>query len=528
MSGYLIARDYREGQLVKRGDLLFRIDPRPFQAALDQAQGQLASARATLERERLDVVRYTPLVKQGAVSQQEYDNAVQNERGAQASVQAAQAAVETAKINLGFTEIRSPIDGIVGVAQAQLGDFVGPSSAEPLTAVSQLDPIRVSFPVSEQDYLRFASRIQEALARIGHFREALLELILADGSVYPHRGTGYPAGLEVDPRTGTITVKGVFPNPGNLLRPGQYARVRVETDVRRGATTVPQRALQDLQGLAQIAVVGPDDKVEVRTVQPGPSSGTLRVIEKGVAPGERVIVEGFQKVRPGMIVSPKPAPPELAGATPAPAPTPEVAAPPAGLPRPRRRPLPTSDASGRRRALASLSPKLARGGVLHPPSDRRDRHLDPDGDPRRGLDRAAPDRTVPRHRAARDPARDDLRRRRRAHRRAGGGDADRAADERRRRLDLHVLGQHQRREHDALRQLRGRHRSQHRPGALADALLAGRVAAARGRAQLRRHDPEVDDEPARALLALLAERDLRRRVPGQLRLHQHRPTRWGA
>ena len=209
VSGYLIARDYEEGQLVKKGDLLFRIDPRPFQAALDQAQGQLASARATLERERLDVVRYTPLVKQGAVSQQEYDNAVQNERGAQASVQAAQAAVEAAKINLGFTEIRSPVDGIVGVAQAQLGDFVGPSSAEPLTAVSQLDPIRVSFPVSEQEYLHFAPRVEEAL-RVGHFREGKLELILADGSIYPHRGTGYPAGLGVDPRTGTITGKGSF------------------------------------------------------------------------------------------------------------------------------------------------------------------------------------------------------------------------------------------------------------------------------------------------------------------------------
>lgn len=311
VSGYLIARDYREGQLVKKGDLLFRIDPRPFQAALDQAQGQLASARATLERERLDVVRYTPLVKQGAVSQQEYDNAVQNDRGAQASVQAAQAAVEAAKINLGFTEIRSPLDGIVGVAQAQLGDFVGPSSAQPLTAVSQLDPIRVSFPVSEQEYLHFAPRVQEAL-RVGHFREGLLELVLADGSVYPHRGTGYPAGLGVDPRTGTITVKGVFPNPGYLLRTGQYARVRVETDVLKGALVVPQRALIDLQGRKQLAVVGPDDKVEVRSVEVGPTWGGVVVIEKGVAAGERVIVEGTQKAQPGMVVAPKPAPPDPA------------------------------------------------------------------------------------------------------------------------------------------------------------------------------------------------------------------------
>ncbi|MFH0344594.1 MAG: efflux RND transporter periplasmic adaptor subunit [Chromatiales bacterium] len=311
VSGYLIARDYQEGQLVRKGDLLFRIDPRPFQAALDQAQGQLASARATLERERLDVVRYTPLVKQGAVSQQEYDNAVQNARGAQASVQTAQAAVEKAKIDLGFTEIRSPVDGIVGVAQGQLGDFVGPGSAEPLTAVSQLDPIRVSFPLSEQEYLHFAPRVQEAL-RVGHFREGSLELILADGSVYPHRGTGYPAGLGVDPRTGTITVKGRFPNPGYLLRPGQYARVRVEIDVRKNALTVPQRALIDLQGKKQLAVVGPEDEVEVRNVEVGPIWKTLVVIEKGVAAGERVIVEGTQKVQPGLVVAPKLAPPDTA------------------------------------------------------------------------------------------------------------------------------------------------------------------------------------------------------------------------
>lgn len=314
VSGYLIGRDYQEGQLVKQGELLFRIDPRPFQAALDQAQGQLASARATLERERLDVVRYTPLVKQGAVSQQEYDDAVQNERGAQASVQAAQAAVEKAKIDLGFTEIRSPVNGIVGVAQAQLGDFVAPGSGNPLTAVSQLDPIRVSFPVSEQEYLHFAPRVQEAL-RVGHFREGSLELILADGSVYPHRGTGYPAGLGVDPRLGTITVKGMFPNPGYLLRPGLYARVRVETDVLQGALVVPQRALIDLQGRKQLAVVGPGDKVAVRSVEVGPTSGGVVVIEKGVAAGERVIVEGTQKVQPGMVVAPKPAPPDPAPST---------------------------------------------------------------------------------------------------------------------------------------------------------------------------------------------------------------------
>jgi membrane fusion protein (multidrug efflux system) len=326
VTGYLISRDYQEGQLVKTGELLFHIDPRPFQAALDQAKGQLALAQADLERNHLDVVRYTPLVKQGAVSQQEYDNAVQRELGARGNVQAAQAAVDKAKIDLGFTQIRSPVDGIVGLAQAQLGDMVGPGDPKPLTDVSQLDPMKVSFPLSEQDYLRFARVIEEAV-RTGSFRKDALELVLADGSIYPHRGTGYPAGRAVDPRTGTITVKGVFPNPGAYLRPGQFARVRVETDVRRGASVVPVRALTDLQGTKQIAVVGPDDKVDVRSVRAGPIWGTLQVIDEGVAPGDRVIVEGMQKVSQGMAVVPKPAPPALAGAPP---PTTAVAtAPPA-------------------------------------------------------------------------------------------------------------------------------------------------------------------------------------------------------
>jgi len=332
VSGYLISRDYQEGQVVKPGDLLFRIDPRPFQAALDQAQGQLALARAELERNHLDVVRYTPLVKQGAVSQQEYDNAVQRELGARGSAQAAQAAVDKAKIDLGFTEIRSPVDGIVGLAQAQLGDFVGPSDPKPLTDVSQLDPMKVSFPLSEQDYLRFAPRIEEAV-RTGSFRKDSLELVLADGSIYPHRGTGYPAGRAVDPRTGTITVKGVFPNPGGFLRPGQYARVRVETDRRKGALVVPQRALIDLQGTKQLAVVGADGKVEIRNVQAGPRWGTLQVIDSGVATGERVVVEGLQKVRNGMAVEAKAAPPEMAGAPPPEGPRttpPPAAAPGAG------------------------------------------------------------------------------------------------------------------------------------------------------------------------------------------------------
>jgi membrane fusion protein (multidrug efflux system) len=315
VSGYLTSRDYQEGSRVKEGQVLFRIDARPFRATLDQARGDLARTRAALERSRLDVERYRPLVAQGAVSQQEYDNALQRFRADEASVQSARAAAERAEIELGFTEIRAPVAGIAGVALRQLGDFVGPTDAKPLTSVSQIDPIRVVFPVSEQEYLRFASAFQEALAQ-GSFRQGALQLVLADGSVYPHHGTGHPAGREIDPQTGTIAVKGVFPNPDQLLRPGQYARVRVETGVLENAAVVPERAVQELQGLGQLNVVGPEDKVDVRAVETGPSWGTLRVITKGVSPGERVIVEGFQKVRPGMVVAPKPAPPELAGSPP--------------------------------------------------------------------------------------------------------------------------------------------------------------------------------------------------------------------
>jgi membrane fusion protein (multidrug efflux system) len=339
VAGYLVSRDYREGSRVEPGALLFRIDPRPFEAALEEARGDLGRAEAARELSRLDVGRYQPLVETGAVSRQEYDTAVQRLRSDEAALQAARAAVEKARIELGFTQIRAPIGGIVGVAKRQLGDFVGPSDPDPLTSVSQLDPIRVSFQVSEQEYLKFAPGFQQAVVA-GHFEGdgRGVEMVLADGTVYPHRGVGYPAGREIDPRTGTITVKADFPNPGPMLRPGQYARIRAVGDVARGAVVVPQRALQDLQGMAQLTVVGANDEVEVRTVATGPRWGTLQVVTQGLAAGERVVVEGFQKVRPGMKVAPKPAPPELAGAPPAPAPVaapaPAAAAPPPPPPPP--------------------------------------------------------------------------------------------------------------------------------------------------------------------------------------------------
>ena len=315
VTGNLVSRDYQEGSLVKNGTLLFRIDPRPFRAALDQTKGELGRVQASLELSRADAARYGALVKDGTVSRQEYDTAMQRLHSDEAALRSAKAAVERASIELGFTEIRSPIDGIVGVAIRQLGDLVGPGDARPLTSVSQIDPIRVSFQVSEQEYIQYTPRIREAV-RTGSFPAGAEQLILADGSVYPHRGTGYPAGREVDPHTGTITVKGVFPNPDFVLRPGQFARIRVQMEILKGALVVPQRAVQDLQGLAQLALVGADDKIDVRTVKPGPVWGTFAVIAEGVSPGERVVVEGFQKVHPGQNVVAKPAPVELAGAPP--------------------------------------------------------------------------------------------------------------------------------------------------------------------------------------------------------------------
>jgi membrane fusion protein (multidrug efflux system) len=323
VSGYLISRDYAEGTQVAQGALLFRIDPRPYQAALDQARGDLGRAQAVLTKSRQDVARYTPLAAEGAVSQQELDNAVQAARAGEASVQTAQAAVEKAQLDLAFTEIRSPIDGIAGVARAQLGNLVGPNDPEPLTTVSKLDPIRVSFPLSEREYLRFSQRFRETLRNPDDpSREGRLELILADGSSWPHRGRPVPAAAGVDPGTGTILIRGEFPNPDLVLRVGQYARVRAVTEVRQGALVVPQRAVAELQGVSQVAVVDGDNKVSMRVVEPGPRFGSDQVIEKGLAPGERVVTEGLQKVRDGAVVNPRTA----SEAAPAPAAAPETAA----------------------------------------------------------------------------------------------------------------------------------------------------------------------------------------------------------
>ncbi len=319
VTGYIMRQGYREGAFVKKGQLLFEIDPRPFQAALDQAEGQLAQAKAVLAnaqavqgRTELDVNRYTPLAKEQAASQQDLDNAIQNNMAAKATVataeaqiKTAEAAVETAKINLDFTRLVAPIDGVAGQAQLQVGALVNPSSG-PVTSVSTVDPIKVYFTVSESEYLDWNRRFPTENTREAARKSLRLELILADGTIYAREGTVYFADRQVNQSTGAIRIAGLFPNPGNILRPGGYGRVRTVKRVQKDALLVPQRAVSELQGGYQVAVVGPDNKVSIKTVTVGDRAGSDWVISDGLKPSERVIAEGIQKVRPGAQVNPKP------------------------------------------------------------------------------------------------------------------------------------------------------------------------------------------------------------------------------
>lgn len=300
VSGYLIKQNYREGALVQRNDVLFKIDPRPFQAILDQAKAQLAQAEAQLGKTELDVQRDTPLAKEKAIAQSQLDNDIQANLAAKATVQAGKAAVEQAEINLEFTNVRSLVDGVAGIATGQVGNLVGPQTV--LTTASQLNPIKAYFVVSEQQYLAFIQRNPTPAAQAKTESNLVLELILADGSIYPRKGKFFAADRQVDPQTGAIRLAGVFPNPENILRPGQYGRVRFVSYIRLDALLVPQKAVTELQGMYQVAVVGSDNKVSIRTVQVGERSGPLWIIDQGVKPGERVVVEGVQKVREGMPV----------------------------------------------------------------------------------------------------------------------------------------------------------------------------------------------------------------------------------
>jgi RND family efflux transporter MFP subunit len=319
VTGYLLKQGYQEGAFVKQGQLLFQIDPRPFQAALDQAQGQLAQAKASLanaeavqRRTELDVKRYTPLAQEQAASQQDLDNSVQNNLAAIATVETAkaqiktyEAAVETAKINLDFTRLVAPIDGIAGQAQLQVGALVTPGSGT-VTSVSTVDPIKVYFTVSEPQYLAWRKRFPTEASRLEADKNLRLQLILADGSTYAHEGTFYFADRQVNESTGAIRIAGLFPNPNNVLRPGGYAKVRAVISMQHGALLVPQRAVSELQGGYQIAVLDGDNKVSIRTVAVGDRVGSQWIIANGLNPGERVVAEGTQKVRSGARVNPKP------------------------------------------------------------------------------------------------------------------------------------------------------------------------------------------------------------------------------
>jgi RND family efflux transporter MFP subunit len=319
VSGYLLRQGYQEGAFVKKGQLLFEIDPRPFQAALDEARGQLAQAVASLanaeaiqKRTQLDVNRYTPLAREQAASQQDLDNAVQNNLAAiatvataRAQIQTYKAAVENAAINLGFSRLIAPIDGIAGQAQLQVGALATPSSG-PVTSVSTLDPIKVYFTVGEPQYLDWRRRFPTETSREAADEGLRLELILADGTTYPHPGKYFFADRQVNVSTGAIRIAGLFPNPGNILRPGGYARVRAVVRIEQNALLVPQRAVSELQGGYQVAVVGADGKVNIRTVTVGDRVGQQWIIAGGLKPGETVIVEGIQKVHPGMTVHTRP------------------------------------------------------------------------------------------------------------------------------------------------------------------------------------------------------------------------------
>jgi len=313
VTGYLLRQTYTDGAFVKKGQLLFEIDPRTFQAALDQAKGQVASAegqvaqaQANQVKAQNDVTRYTPLAKELAIPQQDLDTAIQANLAAKAQVEAAKAQVDAAKaqlasaqLNVGFTRVLSLIDGIAGIAQGQIGDLVSPTSL--LTTVSTVDPIKIYFPVSEREYLDYVKEHPDEDKR--HLR---LQMILANGSVYPHPGQTTLVDRQVEAKTGTLRVQGVFPNPGNVLRPGEYARIRTIIATRKDALVVPQKAVSELQGNYQVAVVGSDNKVQIRPVKVGERIGTDWIIAQGLKPGERVVAEGVQKVHGGIAVQPKP------------------------------------------------------------------------------------------------------------------------------------------------------------------------------------------------------------------------------
>lgn len=320
-NGYLIKQDYREGAQVTKGQVLFEIDPRPFQAALDQANGQLAQAKGQVEQAQaqlglavINVNRDTPLAKAHAISQSQLDNETQQKAqaeaavtSARASVAAAEAAVENAKLNLGFTQVRSLITGVAGQATTQVGNLVNTQSV--LTAVSQLNPIKAYFSISDSEYLALTQRAREDHGDLLKNASALpLRLTLSNGEVFPEKGHIVYIDRQMNPQTGAIRIAAAFPNPGNVLRPGQFGRVRADTEIRRNALLIPQVAVQDFQGLHQIYLAGADGKAHLATVQLNTQVGTNWLVDSGVSTGALVIIDNLQKLRDGAPVSPHPSP----------------------------------------------------------------------------------------------------------------------------------------------------------------------------------------------------------------------------
>lgn len=303
VTGYLIKQNYREGDLVKKGQLLFEIDPRTFEAALDEAKGVRAQKLARYETTAANLARIKPLAAKNAVSQKDLDDATGANQSAKAELEAADANLKTAKLNLGFTRITSPVTGIAGIAKAQIGDLLSPSMPTELTTVSVVDPIKVYFNLSEREYLKLANA---AIASGNKPENVPLELILVDGSVYPQQGKVAVFNRQADVTTGTFKVAALFPNPNNLLRPGQYGKVRATMSTIQGGLLVPQRAVTEMQGKYLVAVVGADNKVDIRPVRVGERIGTEWLVSEGLKPDEKVIAEGTQKVRPGMTVETKP------------------------------------------------------------------------------------------------------------------------------------------------------------------------------------------------------------------------------
>jgi membrane fusion protein (multidrug efflux system) len=315
VEGFLETVAFSEGSLVRKGQLLYQIDPKPLQAALANAKANLATAQARLEKTANDVKRYTPLAAQQAVSQQELDNALAARDAASAQVAANQAAVDNAELNLGYTTITAPVDGLIGTTRVKVGNLVGRGESTLLDTISVIDPILFRAGIAEAEYLRMAKRAQDDLAANRTGASATpVQLILADGMVHPYEGRLDAVERNIDPTTGTLALQIKFPNPDRVVRPGQYGRVRAVIDTRKNALLVPQRAVQELQNLYSVAVVGSDNKANFRNVKVGPREGSLWVIEEGLKPGDRGVVEGLQRLREGAVVAPKMVPAETPAA----------------------------------------------------------------------------------------------------------------------------------------------------------------------------------------------------------------------